>query len=160
KLAMAVLDAIHTDIFRKLDGGTQTPERWNIRASDSLEAFGTDCFVIPAFGGDGVPELVDDFVADVEKSRAFRCLEPLVWTGGIHVASKVVDVEPHHAWDMRTIYGGENAFATGECAEFLRRENYAGIGRDVAEEKDAGSRRDGIVEKIEDLCWILNRLRQ
>src|SRR5262249_32116990 len=105
---MAMFDAVHANVFRELYRGAQTPEGGHVRTSDSLETLGADCFVVPSFGGDGIPELVNDFIANVEKSRPLRRLKPFMRAGRIHVTAEVVEVEAHHAGDMRTVNGGEN----------------------------------------------------
>src|SRR5258706_5905294 len=71
ELAMTSLDAVEANVVRELDRGAQSPERRDVRTSDALKAFGAKLLVIPAFGGDGVPQAVDDFVANVEKAGAF-----------------------------------------------------------------------------------------
>ena len=133
-------------------GTFELPIRWN-RSARSLR-------LVPAFGDDGIPQAVDHFVAHVEKARAFGRLQPFVRARGIHVAAEVVNVQSHHAGDVRAIDGGENAFRAGERAEFFRGQNDAGERSDVAEEDDAGAWSDGIVEEIENLRGVFHRAGQ
>lgn len=118
---MPLFDAIHANLIGKFDGSLQAAERRNVRAADTLKAFGADLCVIPAFRGDGVPQTVDYIVADVQESAALGRLQPFVRTGGIHVATEFVNIEFHHARDMRAIDGRENAFGTSKRGKFFHR---------------------------------------
>ena len=63
------------------------------------------------------------------------------------------------SWMLRRIMPGTCAPSTaeriplraGQGGDFFGRQHDAGHGRDVAEEDDARARRDGVVEKIQDL---------
>src|SRR5258708_17754993 len=92
---MAAFDPVNSDIVGELDRGAQPPQRGDVRAADSLEALGAKLGLVPAFGGDGVPQAVDDFVAYVEKAGALWSHQPLMLTCWIHFAANVVYVETH-----------------------------------------------------------------
>src|SRR6267154_4023574 len=116
--AMAAFDPVKSDIVGEFDRGAQPPQRRDVRAADSLKAFGAKLGLVPAFGGDGAPQAVDDFVAYVEKAGALGSHQPLMRTCGIHVAANVVDVEAHHARNMGAIDGREYPFRSGKSGEF------------------------------------------
>ena len=157
---MAALDAVEADVVGEFYGGAEAPECRDVRAADALETFGANFGVVPTFGDDGVPEAVDDFVANVEEAGAFGGLQPLVRAGRVHVAAEVVDVEAHHAGDVGAVDGGENIFGAGQGGDFFGGEDDAGESGDVAEEDDASARGDGVVEKIEDLRGVFDRARE
>ena len=119
ELAVTAFDSVHADFVGQLNRGAQSPERGQVGAADALEAFAAELWFVPAFGCDRAPEAVDHFVADVEKSRTFGCLQPLVRAGGIHIAAQVVEVEAHHAGNVRSVDGGDDAFAARQGAELL-----------------------------------------
>jgi len=52
---MAAFDSLESDIVGKLDRGAQSPQRWDVRAADALEAFGTKLGIVPSLGRDCVP---------------------------------------------------------------------------------------------------------
>jgi hypothetical protein len=79
--AMAAFDPVESDIVSELDRGAHPPQRRDIRAADSLEAFGAKLGLVPPFGGDGVPQAVDDLVTHVEKAGALGGHQPFMRTG-------------------------------------------------------------------------------
>ena len=84
-------------------------------------------------------------------------MQPLVRAGGIHVAAEVVQVEAHHAGDVRAIDGGDDSFAAGEGAKFFGGQNDSGNGGDVAEEQNARARGNVGAEQIQNLIAIDDR---
>ncbi len=70
-------------------------------------------------------------------------------TGRIHIAAKFVDIEAHHADDVRAIDCGENALAACQSAELFRRKHNAGRRGDVTEEHHSRARRDRIIKLIQ-----------
>ena len=115
-LAVPLLDAIHADLVGKFKGRTQSPEGGDIGTADPLEAFGTQFGFIPAFGRDCVPQAVDDFIPHIEEPRAFGRLQPLVGAGRVHVAAQIVQIQLHHAGDMRAVYCRQNSFGARQAA--------------------------------------------
>jgi len=97
---------------------------------------------------------VDDFVAHIEKAGAFGAISHLCGLDEYMFATKIVNVRPVMANDVRAVDGGENSLRAGERAELLRRQHDASDCGDVAEEDDAGAGSDGVIEKIEDLGGV------
>src|SRR6266849_10470980 len=160
KLAMTLFNPVHPDVICQLDRCAQSPERGHVRTPDPLEAFCPNFYVVPAFGGDGVPHLIDHFVSDVEESRALRRLQPLVRTGRIEIAAQIVQIEAHHAGGVCAICGGENTFGPSQRTQLLNWQHDSGKGADMTEEQHPGSRGDGVAEKIQDLRGIFYRFRK
>src|SRR5262252_9624317 len=147
--AMTFLDAVDSNLLGEVDGGAQTCESGDIGAADALEALGANFHVVPAFGGNCVPHAVNHFVAHIKEATAFGRLQPFVWAGGVHVATEVVQVEFHHAGDVRTVHGTQNAFRTSQCTKLFCGQNHASKRGDVAEEDDARLRCDCVAKKVQ-----------
>ena len=81
-------------------------------------------------------------------------------TGRIHIAAKFVDIEAHHADDVRAIDCGENALAACQSTELFRRKHNASRRGDVTEEHHSRARRDRIIKLIQHLRRVLHRFRQ
>ena len=71
-----------------------------------------------------------------------------------------MQIQLHHADDVRAIHRGKNPFRTRQSAEFFRWQDDAGGGRDVAEEQHTRPRRNRIIEKIQHRSRIRHRLWQ
>src|SRR5205085_476138 len=69
-------------------------------------------------------------------------------------------VEAHHSGGVRSVRSRQDAFASGQGAQFLDWKNHSRKSADVAEKHHTGAFRDGIVEKIEYLRGIFNRSRK
>jgi hypothetical protein len=81
ELAMAALNSVHADVDGQFDGRAQSPQCRHVGTADALKPLGANLYVIPSFGRDRIPQPIYDFVAHVQKARAFRRLQPLMRAG-------------------------------------------------------------------------------
>src|ERR1700678_726580 len=59
KLAMTALDAVEPYVVRELQRSAQPAQRRQVRTADALKAFCANLGVVPAFGGNRVPQPID-----------------------------------------------------------------------------------------------------
>src|SRR5882724_2229571 len=71
-----------------------------------------------------------------------------------------MQVQLHHARDVRAIHGRENPFRTRQRAKLLRRQHHTRHRWNVAEKHYPRSRRDRVIKKIQHRSRIRHRLRQ
>src|SRR6202521_2920311 len=159
-LPVAPFDPLHSDLICQLHGRAHSPERGHVGAADALEALRAQLRFVPAGGDYGVPQPGDLLVSNIQKPTALRRLQPLVRAGGVHVASQLVYVQPHHSHNVRAVHRRENPLRTRQRAEFLGRQNHARNRGDVAEKQHARPRRDRIIDKIQRRRRIRHRLWQ
>src|SRR5215471_17080356 len=120
-----------------------------------LESFSLQLWLVPTVRGDGVPQLGHDgFIFEVEKAGTLGRLQPFVWGRSIKIATHIVQVEAHHAGDMRSIECRDDSLGARQRGNLFYRQNNSGDGSDVADKDDARARSDGVVDSIQNLSCI------
>ena len=71
-----------------------------------------------------------------------------------------MQVQLHHAGDVSAVYGREDAFGACQPAQLLCRQHDTRNRGDMAKEHYARPRSNGVTEKVQNLCRVLNRLGQ
>src|SRR5205085_2454537 len=143
-LPVTRVNAIESYLIAQLKRGAHAPQDRNIGCADVHEALGFQFRMVPAVGGDRAPDALEHFRTDVKEAGTLRREEPFVRAGGVEVAADVVDVERHHAGNVRAVEGGDDALAARQRRNLFDRQDDARIGGDVAHEDDARARRDGV----------------
>src|SRR5437016_7736987 len=70
-----------------------------------------------------------------------------------------MQVQLHHAGDVSAVYGREDAFGACQPAQLLCRQHDTRNRGDMAKEHYARPRSNGVTEKVQNLCRVLNLFR-